>query len=440
MSNTPPLQYDSILQHLGLQHIVSTQLATSHQPACQEVPFSIQRAVSAPFSLTAAQTPVSSESWRAPSFPPASPLLTPSIFLPQTNSLELPTLPEERPFSCDYCGHRSKSKSDLNMHTKLHTDTDQEKKARRVILNERKRAYEERNIREGRFSCDSCTFNAPNRGRLVEHVRSHTGERPFTCDICDFTSKTSKGLSDHSKKHGEKPLHCNECDYRTNRKADLDHHLKKHTGELHNCTQCDFKTTRDDQLREHIANKHCAERPFSCDQCEHKSATQRSLNQHLKKHNNKTFSCSQCEYQTKWSSCLTKHLRKHTGEKPFSCNQCEYTARIGQELKSHVARVHAGEKAFSCPHCEYKATRKYDVTQHVTRMHTSEKAFSCEHCEYRATRKNDITVHARRVHPVTVKFPFQGSGSDCDSIVSPPSFVSKPKYKLRSLKSETETI
>jgi len=303
---------------------------------------------------------------------------TPPHLLPPTHLLHT----EERPFTCEYCGHKSKSKSDLNMHTHLHTDTEHERQARRAILNERKRAYEARNVKEGRFSCDFCEFSAPNKARLVEHTRSHTGERPFKCVTCEFSSKTKKGLTDHTKIHGEK-LSCSECDYKGTRQSDLNQHFKIHTGKFYFCNQCEFKSVRIDQLREHGANKHSDERPFSCDQCPHKSATRRSLNDHLKSHSPKIHKCSDCKYETKWSSCFTKHRRIHTGEKPFSCSLCDYKARVSHDLKSHVISKHTKpkvkeqkDKVFSCSVCDYTTLRKFDFTRHTQRKHPDGISFS----------------------------------------------------------------
>ncbi|GFR26955.1 zinc finger protein 711 [Trichonephila clavata] len=56
-----------------------------------------------------------------------------------------------------------------------------------------------------KFSCSFCGYITPYKTTMKNHIRKHTGERPFVCDICgrDFTRKQSLQL--HHASH-EKPL------------------------------------------------------------------------------------------------------------------------------------------------------------------------------------------------------------------------------------------
>ncbi len=52
-----------------------------------------------------------------------------------------------------------------------------------------------------RFQCDTCKKQFGFKKDLINHLRTHTGDRPFTCDICgkDFAHDSSLKL--HKKTH-----------------------------------------------------------------------------------------------------------------------------------------------------------------------------------------------------------------------------------------------
>lgn len=53
-----------------------------------------------------------------------------------------------------------------------------------------------------RSRCPQCEYHGKNLSKLIEHIRIHTGERPFQCDQCSYAAKRKDNLAQHkSVKH-----------------------------------------------------------------------------------------------------------------------------------------------------------------------------------------------------------------------------------------------
>lgn len=79
------------------------------------------------------------------------------------------------------------------------------------------------------YLCTVCPYSTGRKSHLIEHERSHTGEKPFKCNYCDYASSRMCHLKDHERIHtGEKPYRCEVCDYTASRKHHIRDHIKTH--------------------------------------------------------------------------------------------------------------------------------------------------------------------------------------------------------------------
>ncbi|XP_071549727.1 uncharacterized protein [Panulirus ornatus] len=121
---------------------------------------------------------------------------------------------------------------------------------RQALYCHNKQVHEKYNYR---YPCSFCEKVFICNAKLVEHIRTHTGEKPFACDLCSVAFAAKATFKSHMKL-----VHSQASKQRRwKRSKDMPLCYK------YNCPLCDMKDLRADELEGHCWNVHNATVQFS---------------------------------------------------------------------------------------------------------------------------------------------------------------------------------
>ena len=76
------------------------------------------------------------------------------------------------------------------------------------------------------FGCPFCDRISKTKQNMQNHIRTHTGERPFVCKICNLTFTAGSNLKRHVLLHTGATYPCNFCNFSAKRKDHLTSHIQ----------------------------------------------------------------------------------------------------------------------------------------------------------------------------------------------------------------------
>ncbi|XP_005096526.1 transcription factor E4F1 isoform X2 [Aplysia californica] len=160
---------------------------------------------------------------------------------------------------------------------------------------------------------------------------------------------------------------CMVCDKSFRGSTYLRQHMRMHTGDRpYQCphSDCHQSFISRDILKKHMF-VHTEQRDFKCGECGKMFKRLAHVQQHLRVHyQDRSFRCSVCDKLFKSQNSLKVHMRTHSGINPYRCHVCGRHFRERGSLQRHQ-RLHTGEKPYVCPRCNRGFAEQGTLSRHL---------------------------------------------------------------------------